>query len=50
MRTFLSILTIYIPVVIFFKIIVEWPWVVLIMAFALIPFLLYQEHKKKTMS
>lgn len=50
MKQFFSLLILLIPVAIFLKIIIEWPWIVLIMAFGLIPFLLYQEHKNRTMS
>ena len=50
MRQFFSLLMLLISVVIFFKVIIEWPWIVLIMACNSIPFLLYQEYKNKTIS
>lgn len=50
MRQFFSLLMVLTPVAILFKVIIEWPWIVLIMAFGLIPFLLYQEHKNRTIS
>ncbi len=47
MRMFLSILMLYIPLVIYLKILVEWPWLILLIGSCVLLFISYKKRKNK---